>query len=82
MPVLTEKTLKLLGTGCLYLFGRTKEYHPILIVDFGVIGKLLAKKEIDPGSFCSLHNFYAQYMINNMLVPGQCEKWVSLVNIN
>ena len=81
-PALTDKTLKLLGSGCIYLFGRTKEYQPIMVIDMAVIGKLLAKKEIDPGSFCSLHNFFAQYITNNMLVPGQCEKWVSLVNIN
>lgn len=70
MPCLTDKTLKLLRTGCMYLHGRTIEYQPIIVIDMAIIGQLLAKKEIDPGSFCSLHNFFAQYITNNMLVPG------------
>ena len=33
-------------------------------------------------SFGSLHNFYAGYINRNMLVPGQVEKWIIILNIN
>lgn len=33
-------------------------------------------------SFGSLHNFFAGYINRNMLVPGQVEKWIIILNIN
>lgn len=43
---------------------------------------MLKDKTICPGSFCSLHNFYAGYINRNMLIPGQVEKWIVIFNIN
>lgn len=37
---------------------------------------------IDPDTFCSLHNFMAGYISHNMLVPGQVERWIVILNIN
>lgn len=43
---------------------------------------MLKEKLICPDSFCSLHNFFAGYIQRNMLVPGQVEKWIVVMNIN
>ena len=58
------------------------DLQPILVLDFGKLKYLLDRKEIDAQLFCSLHNFYARYIINNMLIPGQVEKWITIANIN
>jgi len=51
-------------------------------MDVGRLQGILARNEITPPLFCGLHNFYARYIITNMLVPGQVEKYVTLTNVN
>jgi hypothetical protein len=80
--MLTDETLKLLNSGILYLHGRTMDMSPILVLDFIKLAELLNKKLINDGNFCALHNFFASYIINNMTLPGQVEKWVIITNIN
>jgi hypothetical protein len=82
MPYLCDATLKILKTGMFYIHGRTMELQPILVLDFGPLRALLDKNEIDAHLFCSLHNFMSRYMIANMMVPGQVEKWITIANIN
>ena len=79
---LTDRTLNLLNKGIFYIHGRTKIGNPILYLDFKNVLGLLESKEIDPDSFCALHHFFASYILRNMLVPGQIEKWIVITNIN
>lgn len=82
MPRLTNATLHLLNQGIIYIHGRTRALAPILVIDFGKLKTLLERKEINPGTFCSVHNFVARYMLANMMVFGQVDKWVVIANIN
>lgn len=82
ISLLTEKTMFLLSKGFFYIHGRTKAGNPILFLDFKRMLPLMEAKEINPASFCALHHFYASYMVKNMLVPGQVEKWFTITNIN
>ena len=66
----------------MYLHGRTKDLSPILIIDIKNLAGLLERKELDPESFCMLHNFLSNYMTLNMLTPGQVEKWIVIFNLN
>lgn len=81
-PTLTNKLLKLLNTGLLYIHGRAKDHSPILVLSFAPMGPLLRNKDINAAEFGALYNFYARYMINNMMIPGQVEKWFCIANIN
>ena len=38
--------------------------------------------EMTATTFLQLHNFFARYIQCNMLLPGQVEKYIGLVNIN
>lgn len=82
MPLLTDKTLNLLNKGILYIHGRTKDLSPILILDWGRLAEFLKNKEIDDHIFTSLHNYFANYIMYNMLVPGQVDRWITYTNIN
>lgn len=55
---------------------------PMLYLDLVKLQELLNKKLIDPDTFCSLHNYMAQYISLNMLVPGQVERWIVILNVN
>ena len=81
MPLLTDRTLKLLKAGILYIHGRGKDGSPVMYIEMGKIIGLLAKKEIDPGTFTSIHAYVTQYMIRNMMIPGQVEKSYTIANI-
>lgn len=81
-PKLTNKTLNLLNKGILYIHGRSKDLFPIIILDFKRLSEMLQKNEINEGIFCSLYNFISLYIINNMTLPGQVEKWITICNIN
>lgn len=70
-PKLTNKLLELLNTGLLYIHGRAKDHSPILVLSFAPMGPLLRNKQINAAEFGALYNFYARYMINNMMVQGQ-----------
>lgn len=82
VPILNCRALATLNKGVLFLHGRTKDLSPILVIDIKCLATLLERKEIDAESFCMLHNFLSNYMINNMLTPGQVEKWIVIVNLN
>lgn len=66
----------------MYLHGRTKDLSPILVLDFKLLGELLKKKQIDSNVFNNLHNFISHYAMNNMMVPGQVERWTTYLNLN
>lgn len=55
---------------------------PIIVLDIKHLGTLLEKNEIDPPTFCNLNNFVCNYVMNNMLVPGQVDRWITIVNLN
>lgn len=82
LPLLTDRTLKLLGTGLIYLHGRCKDGTPLMFVDVVKLQDMLKDDMICEHSFGSLHNFFAGYINRNMLVPGQVEKWIIILNIN
>ena len=66
----------------LYIHGRAMDFSPLLVMNLGMLANLLDKKEVDPPMFCNLMNFLCTYMMQNMMVPGTVEKWISLTNIN
>ena len=82
LPRLNDATLNLLNSGILYLHGRCKDFTPIIVIDMVKLNLLLRNNEINTGIFCSLHNFMSLYAMNNMMLPGQVERWVTVCNIN
>ena len=81
MPVLTDVSLALLKEGILYIHGRCIDQCPIIIMDFGNLSRLL-RNGLQPETLSHLSNFLASYILNNMLVPGQVEKWIFITNLN
>ncbi len=70
IPMLQDRTLTLLNKGLFYIHGRCKDYSPIMVFDLKTMAELLEKNEIDNCNFQNIHNFFANYIIMNMLVPG------------
>jgi len=68
--MLQDRTLTLLNKGLFYIHGRCMDYSPIMVFDLKTMTELLNKNEIDNCNFQNIHNFFANYIIMNMLVPG------------
>lgn len=62
--------------GVMYICGRTRDYVPIVVTDFAAFGRALDQKKLDLLGFCQLTAFLDNYVINNMLLPGQVEGYI------
>ncbi len=73
-----DKIYQLLNLGFLYIYGRDKHFRPIIICQPSICQKyihLFKEKEIIDASV-----FLFQFIVNNMLLPGQIENWVMILN--
>lgn len=82
--MLTLHTLKLLNSGCFYLFGRDKLYRPCFVLDGGVINRINKEnpEAITAEIFTELFMFLYSYVKNCMLLPGHVDQWVTIFNLN
>ena len=74
-----DKCVKVLNSGFLYVFGRDHQFRPLLICQPYILQKCL-----DLYSDTDITNaaiFICQYMANYMLIPGQIENWIMIVNM-
>ena len=73
-----DKIYQLLNLGFLYVYGRDCHFRPIVICQPAMCQKCLQsfeEKEIIDASV-----FLFQFIVNNMLIPGQIENWVMILN--
>ena len=74
-----DKCVQVLNTGFLYIFGRDHQFRPLLICQPYILQKCL-----DIYSSTEIYNasiFICQYIVNYMLIPGQIENWIMIVNM-
>ena len=74
-----DKCVQVLNTGFLYIFGRDHQFRPVVICQPYILQGMLDKySDID---ILNASLFICQYMANYMLIPGQIENWIMLVNM-
>lgn len=81
-PRMQEEMHQLLQSGILYMHGRCIDHTPIMVLDLSKLSVLLKTNQINNYKFCALNNFFARYIMANMLVPGQVEKYITITNLN
>jgi len=80
LPILNSQTIKLMKRGALYIHGRAKDLSPIIVLSMPAIAEALKAKEITTMAFCQLHDFVTNYIIQNMLIPGQVDKFMIIID--
>ena len=74
-----SRLIELLNKGVIYCYGRDCRYRPNLVFrlkEFVKIEKIYSVQEvIEAGSFLG------QFVINNMMIPGQVERWNLIINL-
>ena len=62
----------------MYVTGRDYSFRPIIIVN---VGKILALK-IKENDLKEVLGYFFQFMIENCLIEGQVETWISIIDLN
>ena len=80
---LTQIHLKILQTGCLYLFGRDKFLRPTCILNCRILGDLANEYpgEQSAQAFTDAFLFLNEYANKVMLLPGHIEQWIMLLDL-
>ena len=74
-----SKIIEILNKGFVYVYGRDNRFRPIIICQCKVFQKFYKNyqcEEILQASF-----FLCQFLVNNMLIPGQFESWIMIINL-
>lgn len=83
-PRLNERTLYLLQSGCFYIFGRDKFYRPAFVMDGRIMADIAKKNPemITAEVFNDMFVFLFNYLKKVILLPGQIEQWVTIMDLN
>jgi hypothetical protein len=75
-----SKVREILNRGFVYVYGRDSRFRPIVVCEctiFQKYYKLYSTPEILSAVF-----FLCQYVVNNMIIPGQFEAWTFILNLS
>ena len=74
-----SKIVEILNKGFIYVYGRDNRYRPIIVCQAKVFQKY--HKEYKFEELLEATSFLCQFVINNMIIPGQYETWNMIVNL-
>jgi len=78
LPIeLTPQILDYLNSGFLYMHGRDHRFRPILVLNCYKIDP----KTVDIDLLLLTMGYFLEYVIHNMLLPGQVERWVFIEDL-
>jgi hypothetical protein len=75
-----DNCVKVLNSGFLYIFGRDHQFRPLIICQPYILQDCLNK--YSDSDIMNASIFICQYMANYMLIPGQIENWIMIVNMD
>ncbi len=74
-----SKVREILNRGFVYVYGRDNRFRPIVICECKIFQKHY--KEYATEEILQSVYFLCQYIVNNMLIPGQFESWTFIINL-
>lgn len=79
LPIyLTTVQKQFLDEGLFYIHGRDRLFRPLNIFD----PRVIIGKKADQEEVLMMVHFVFHYLIENMLVPGKVENWISLLDLS
>ena len=79
-PQMSNKVIRLLNCGFMYIHGRDNNYRPCLVLQVKVYMDLM--KQYTYEEWLSSVIFFMEYVVNNLLIPGQVENWNIITDLN
>ena len=75
-----SKLIEIINKGFVYVYGRDNRFRPIIICQCKVFQKFY--KNYQTEEILQSVYFLCQFLVNNMLIPGQFESWVFIINLS
>jgi len=75
----TKNILEILNSGCLYVHGRDSKFRPLVVCDVDKFMSLTTTYSNEDFEHAAIK--LCDYIIEKLLVPGQVENWVLIVNM-
>lgn len=75
-----SKIIEILNKGFVYVYGRDHRFRPIVVCQFKTFQIFYKNYQME--DILKATYFLSQFIVNNMLIPGQFESWVFIVNIS
>jgi hypothetical protein len=75
-----SKLIEILNKGFIYVYGRDNRYRPIIVCQCKSFQKYY--KNYQTEELLQASSFLCQFIINNMLIPGQYETWNMIINVS
>ena len=75
----SSKIREILNRGFVYVYGRDNRFRPIVICECKILQKHY--KEYATQEILSAVYFLCQFIVNNMIIPGQFESWTFIINL-
>ena len=75
-----SKFIEILNKGFVYVYGRDNRARPIVVCQCKVFQKYYKNYQTD--EILQAVFFLCQFLVNNMLIPGQIESWVFILNLS
>jgi hypothetical protein len=77
---MTDHAIEILNTGFIYGHGRDSRYRPVFVVRSEIYIKLSKKYSYD--NWLMALTYFCDYLVNNMLIPGQLENWIIIADLS
>ena len=77
-PKLTNKVLEILNCGFVYVHGRDSKFRPIIVLIMENYKKNEDLYTFDEWLQATV--YFMEYVVNNLLIPGQVENWVVITD--
>jgi hypothetical protein len=70
--------LEFVNSGQIYIYGRDHAFRPIIVFE---PSKFDIKRMIEPEYFLKPFTYFFEYVLDKLLIPGQVENWIVLINL-
>ena len=75
-----SKIIEILNKGFVYVYGRDNRFRPIIICQCKIFQKFYKNYQMD--EILKASYFLCQFIVNNMIIPGQFESWDFIINLS
>lgn len=79
-PKMSDKIIEILNSGYIYVHGRDNNFRPILVLNANIYMKLKDKYQFE--DWLNSVIVFMEYIIKNLLIPGQVENWNIITDLN
>ena len=80
--IIDRRIKYILNSGLIYMHGRDCHFRPIIVVEAEKANELMDKMGYTFEELSQALQFFMNYIVNYMLIPGQIENWFLICDLN